>query len=330
MQFSIIIPVYNVETYLAKGVESVLQQTFTDFELLLVDDGSKDNSLQLCYEWQQKDQRVTVIAKENGGASDARNVGIKSAKGDYILFLDSDDYWDDLSALQKIATALQSKPNVDLLLFHWKNWNLKNNQMIVFPNKYNEGAIRKGTRDEVIQSLFRSDLFPSSAVITVTRRLFLLENHLFFTKGIKAEDVDWTLQLFDKAQHFLALNLNCYIVLLHRAGSVTSTADGKSIDSVLYILDKWTPVFLNKDTEINRLLLGHLAFHYATCFITYNQLSPAEQKQYLPKLEKYRFLFQYAHSPKTAAVKKLISVFGVTVGAKIIGLLFAIRKRIRK
>jgi glycosyltransferase involved in cell wall biosynthesis len=330
MQFSIIIPVYNVEAYLTKGVESVLQQTFTDFELLLVDDGSKDNSLQLCYEWQKKDQRVTVIAKENGGASDARNVGIRAAKGDYIMFLDSDDYWDDDLALQKIVNCIQSKPSVELLLFHWKNWNLKNNQMIVFSNQYDINTIREGHRETVIKSLFNTDLFPSSAVITVTKRTFLLENSLFFVKGIKAEDVDWTLQLFDKAHHFLALNLNCYVVLLHREGSVTSTADGKSIDSVLYILDKWTPVFLNKVTEINRLLLGHLAFHYATCFITYNQLSPVEQKQYLLKLEKYRFLFQYAHSPKTAAVKKLIALFGLNLGSKIIGLLFSLRKKLRK
>lgn len=330
MQFSIIVPVYNVENYLAKGVGSVLKQTFTDFELLLVDDGSNDNSLALCHDLQKEDNRILVITKENGGASDARNVGIRAAKGDYIMFLDSDDYWDDDLALQKIADGIQSKPSVELLLFHWKNWNLKNNQMIVFSNQYEEEVIRNSTRDNVIQSLFRTDLFPSSAVITVTRRLFLLENHLFFTKGIKAEDVDWTLQLFDKAEQFLALNLNCYVVLLHREGSVTSTADSKSIDSVLYILDKWTPVFLSKNTAINQLLLGHLAFHYATCFITYNQLSRSEQLHYLPKMQQYRYLFQYAHSPKTAAVKKLITLFGVNLGSKIIGLLFAVRKHLRK
>lgn len=330
MQFSIIVPVYNVENYLAKGVRSVLQQTFTDFELLLVDDGSKDNSLALCHDLQKEDNRILVITKENGGASDARNVGIRAAKGDYIMFLDSDDYWDDDLALQKIADTIQSKPGVELLLFHWKNWNLKNNQMIVFPNQYDVNAISQGHREAVIKSLFKTDLFPSSAVITVTKRTFLLENSLFFVKGIKAEDVDWTLQLFDKAHHFLALNLDCYVVLLHREGSVTSTADGKSIDSVLYILDKWTPIFLNETTDVNRLLLGHLAFHYATCFITYNQLSSKERQQYLPKLKKYRFLFKYAHSPKTAAVQKLIALFGLNLGSKIIGLLFALRKKLRK
>ncbi|WP_374550713.1 glycosyltransferase family 2 protein [Flavobacterium sp.] len=330
MQFSIIIPVYNVENYLKKGVESVLQQTFIDFELILVDDGSKDNSLNLCYQLQKIDNRIQVIAKENGGASDARNVGINAAKGEYIMFLDSDDYWDDTEALNKIATTIQSKPETELLLFHWKNLNLKNNQMIVFPNQYDEQSIRLGNREEVIKSLFNSDLFPSSAVITVTKRTFLLENNLFFTKGIKAEDVDWTLQVITKANHFLALNLNCYVVLLHREGSVTSTADAKSIDSVLYILDKWTPVFLKNETEVNKLLLGHLAFHYATCFITYNQLSKSEQKNYLSKLKKYLFLFNYSHNPKTSIVKKLIASFGVNTGSKIIGLLFSLRKRIRK
>ncbi len=330
MQFSIIIPVYNVENYLRKGVESVLQQTFTDFELILVDDGSKDNSLNLCYEWQNYDKRISVIAKENGGASDARNYGIKASKGDYILFLDSDDYWDDEDALKKINESINSKSETELLLFHWKNWNLKNNQMIVFPNRYDEQAIHKGNREDVIKSLFENDLFPSSAVITVTKRTFLLENNLFFIKGIKAEDVDWTLQVFDKAKYFLALNLNCYIVLLHREGSVTSTADAKSIDSVLYILDKWVPKFSSELSHTNKLLLGHLAFHYATCFITYNQLPSSQKKSYHSKLKNYQFLFDYSHNPKTNIVKKLINTFGINMGSKIIGFLFLIRKRNRR
>lgn len=329
MQFSIIIPVYNVENYLIKGVESVLQQTFIDFELILVDDGSKDNSLNLCYQLQKIDNRIQVIAKENGGASDARNVGVNAAKGEYIMFLDSDDYWDDTDALNKIATTIQSKPETELLLFHWKNLNLKNNQMIVFSNQYDEQSIRFGNREEVIKSLFNSDLFPSSAVITVTKRTFLLENNLFFTKGIKAEDVDWTLQVITKANHFLALNLNCYVVLLHREGSVTSTADAKSIDSVLYILDKWTPVFLKNETEVNKLFLGHLSFHYSTCFVIYPNLSDAEKKIVKNRLKTYKFLFKNIQSKKAFLVKFIITIFGIEIGTRLIGMFFKIRKKTR-
>lgn len=89
---SIIIPVYNAEKYLRRCIESVLSQSFTDFELILVDDGSKDSSPQICDEYVAKDDRVRVIHKENGGVSAARNDGLDIAKGEYVTFIDSDDW----------------------------------------------------------------------------------------------------------------------------------------------------------------------------------------------------------------------------------------------
>jgi len=89
---SVIVPVYKVEDYLDRCVESILAQTFTDFELILVDDGSPDNCPAMCDAWAEKDKRIKVIHKENGGLSDARNVGIDRAKGEYLSFVDSDDY----------------------------------------------------------------------------------------------------------------------------------------------------------------------------------------------------------------------------------------------
>lgn len=91
-EISIIVPVYNVEKYLHKCVDSILAQTFTDFELILVDDGSPDNSGAICDEYEKKDERVKVIHKKNGGLSDARNAGIDAAQGRYFGFVDSDDY----------------------------------------------------------------------------------------------------------------------------------------------------------------------------------------------------------------------------------------------
>ena len=89
---SIIIPIYNVESYLRKCIDSVLSQTYQDWELILVDDGSSDNCPEICDEYAQKDERILVIHKENGGQGSARNQGLNVAKGDYISFIDSDDY----------------------------------------------------------------------------------------------------------------------------------------------------------------------------------------------------------------------------------------------
>lgn len=92
MKISIIVPIYNVEKYLCRCVDSILNQTFTDYELILVDDGSPDRCGEICDEYAKKDERVKVIHKENGGPSEARNMGIDIAKGEYIAFVDSDDW----------------------------------------------------------------------------------------------------------------------------------------------------------------------------------------------------------------------------------------------
>lgn len=89
---SVIVPVYNAEKYLRRCIDSVLAQTYTDFELLLIDDGSKDKSGEICDEYAQKDTRVRVFHKENGGVSSARNLGLDNARGEWVAFVDSDDY----------------------------------------------------------------------------------------------------------------------------------------------------------------------------------------------------------------------------------------------
>lgn len=92
MKLSIIVPVYKVEKYLDRCVQSILGQTFEDFELILVDDGSPDSCGKMCEDWAGKDSRIKVIHKKNGGLSDARNAGLDIAQGEYIGFVDSDDY----------------------------------------------------------------------------------------------------------------------------------------------------------------------------------------------------------------------------------------------
>ena len=92
---SVIVPIYNVQDYIGRCIESILRQSFQNLEILLVNDGSIDNSRQICEAYANKDKRIKIIDKENGGLSDARNVGIKAARGDYIVLVDGDDYIKD-------------------------------------------------------------------------------------------------------------------------------------------------------------------------------------------------------------------------------------------
>ena len=94
-KISVIVPVYNVEQYLDRCVNSIVQQTYQNLEIVLIDDGSPDQCPQMCDEWSKKDNRIKVVHKENGGLSSARNAGLDTASGEYIAFVDSDDYIDN-------------------------------------------------------------------------------------------------------------------------------------------------------------------------------------------------------------------------------------------
>lgn len=127
-KISIIIPVYNVEQYLSRCIDSILAQTFTDFELLLIDDGSKDNSGKICDEYEKKDNRIRVFHKENGGVSSARNVGLDNAVGEWICFSDGDDSVKS----DYLATFFYLMTQGDMLSqgFHALNWNHKGDKDI--------------------------------------------------------------------------------------------------------------------------------------------------------------------------------------------------------
>lgn len=110
---SIIVPVYNVESYLSKCIKSVLSQSLSDYELLLIDDGSTDASGKICDEFGQDNSRIRVFHKKNGGVSSARNLGIEKANGEFVSFLDSDDWVTD----DYVSTILDNIRGYDLLFF---------------------------------------------------------------------------------------------------------------------------------------------------------------------------------------------------------------------
>ena len=158
-EYSIIVPVYKAEQLLSECVDSVLNQSFTDFELILVDDGSPDNSGKICDEYAEKDARVRVIHKENGGVSAARNAGIDVALGKYIIFLDSDDFVDK-GYFDTIKGAVVS--NADLVSFGMFNYLHKENGCVeIYESEMNidtsfEGHDAKAWENFIVSSFFAS------------------------------------------------------------------------------------------------------------------------------------------------------------------------------
>lgn len=146
MLFSIIVPVYNVEKYLRQCVDSILFQTYSDFELILVDDGSLDTCLSICDDYAEKDSRVKVIHKKNGGSTSARKIGINNAEGDYVLFVDSDDFIEE-STLQLLHQTLEIN-KCDVICFGHKTFpdSAKSHGLIL----YRDGAYSKEQMEKEI------------------------------------------------------------------------------------------------------------------------------------------------------------------------------------
>lgn len=169
--FSIIVPVYKAEKYISECVDSVLAQTFENFELILADDGSPDRCPEICDEYAKKDSRIKVIHKENGGASSARNSGIDAACGEYIIFLDSDDYWEGNYTLQRLAE--KSKDGYDIIMFGCKLLNMKNGEMRLSRNGYNIALLENSKREEALQYLLKSKDIPGAAYILQQKEVCL-------------------------------------------------------------------------------------------------------------------------------------------------------------
>ncbi len=144
--FSVIIPVYNKEKFIENTIKSVLQQSFVDFELILVNDGSTDESVTKIENF--SDNRITFYTKENGGASCARNFGLEKAKGNYITFLDADDYWYP-DFLQEMASSIEEFPNHKIFSAAIE----VENEKVVFPSQY---SIKKSSEREIVNYFIAS------------------------------------------------------------------------------------------------------------------------------------------------------------------------------
>lgn len=176
-KISVIVPVYQVEDKLNRCIDSILCQSFTDFELILVDDGSPDNSGKICDYYAEKDERVVVVHKENGGVSSARNKGLLLAKGEYISFVDSDDYVERDYLLS--LYSYQQKLNADLVVC---NFNLiEQNEISFMSHPFNDGFFLKG-------DLFKSVLY-TKILNCDTVGFFSLWNKLFKINLIKENKI---------------------------------------------------------------------------------------------------------------------------------------------
>lgn len=320
--FSVIVPVYNVEEYLEECVESVLNQSCGDFELILVDDGSTDGSFELCKKWEQNNDLVKAFRKENGGASSARNFGMDCATGDYVIFLDSDDFYNDVNALQKLKNKILST-NADAVIFGCTDWNMKTNETVVSRTGYNIDLIDKNDINETLHWLLSAKMLPGGPTIFCTKRSLIEENNIRYHTGIQDEDYDFVLSVFCSCSSVFAIDDPFYTYRKGRDDSVTGSSNIKMIEGIAYTLDKWLPISEKYENEIvKRDLLNYLAFIYTTGFVVSGRMNSENRKKALSIMKRYKSVLKYGYWRKTKIIRLASGVLGFSLFSRLSSIYF--------
>ena len=224
-KISVIIPVYNVEAYLDRCVESVINQTYPELEIILVDDGSPDNCPALCDAWAEKDSRIKVIHKENGGQADARNVGLSVATGEYIGFVDSDDFISPLmyGELIKLADSLQAD------VVGCSNIAFSDEQSVNFESD-NDYDIYSFSQHEAIEDLIKESHFRSTVWNLLVKAPIAKE--VRFDAGKINEDILWPFRVFMNCRNFVFTEKKLYAYFQRPNSTMNSGYSKKRFDAL--------------------------------------------------------------------------------------------------
>lgn len=307
VKFSVIIPVYNVEAYLDDCVASVLNQSFADFEVLLIDDGATDSSGAMCDRWAAMDSRVRVIHQENQGLSGARNTGIQASQGEYLMFLDSDDWWSGRDVLEKLAQLID-KTRPQVLSFDYQK---SFDGVLESPYFNSEDAI-----DFTLASMMDQGVWVNGACNKAVHR-DLFSDKLFFRKNVSSEDMDWTLRLAQRAERFDYLQQVVFIYR-QRTVSISHSVSPKRVTDMLgnvgYCLQ-----LLEETPQMKQVLLPYVAYQYATALYNCASLPRKQRRALLPDFKAFRWLLKESSNSKV----KLLNTASKLLGFG--GMLFALR-----
>lgn len=233
---SIIVPVYNVKEYLEKCVDSILNQTYKNIEIILINDGSTDGSKELCDEIAKKDDRIMVIHKENGGVSETRNIGIDKSKGEYISFVDSDDYITPDFCETLYKALKENNAEISSVKFRM----VRENGEKIFEegeDRYNTPSIETKIYEgnEIIKESLLMKSFKSYVCTKLYKKELLQDNK--FKVGTNYEDLLFNYEVMKQANKLAYINKECYFYLKRR-NSITATCSEKNlndfIDVVIY------------------------------------------------------------------------------------------------
>jgi len=303
MKLSVIIPVFNVEPYLERCLNSVLRQTFRDMEIIMVDDGSTDNSGVLADQLSTRDSRINVIHQENQGLSGARNTGLRAATGEYVVFLDSDDEW----LLEDGVELLMKHDGADLIIF--KAVHIWKDRRVVLPNYDVSTIANLPDVQAVFKHLVLTQQFQVSACKLLVRRNLLVDNGLYFQLGLINEDIPWSFRLWQLASKVSFTNLDFY-GCYHRPGSITQTTSIRYYESNDKTFSYWKEQCA-KGCVNAEAIAAYLANLWVSGGYQYCTIIRKERKKALQIMKKHKDLLDYGQNSKTRYAKRLVKLFGV-------------------
>ena len=231
VKISVIVPVYNVEIYLRECLDSIINQSLTDIEIICVNDGSTDNSLEILEEYKEKDSRIIIISQENQGLGAARNTGLMHAKGDYIYFIDSDDFI-KLNTLEEIYKVCEEK-SLDFLMFQLINYEDKTGEYYQ-DSHYDMSDLADFVGDNVFSYEELGDLIfeiPVSAVNKLYNKSFLDNLDVKFPEGVLFEDNAFFWKVFFNAKRVYLVQEHFYCRRRHD-DSITGNASIRYLDTI--------------------------------------------------------------------------------------------------
>lgn len=241
---SVIVPIYNVEKYLEKCINSLLSQTLEDIQIILVNDGSKDNSGNIAKEYEKNNKdRVIYVEKENGGLSDARNYGLKYATGDFIAFLDSDDYIEKNAYEEMYNKAIEENADYVECDFIWE-----------FPNKIRVDKQYPYKNKKEMLSFVRVVAWNK-----LIKRQLIIDNNLEFPKGLRYEDVEFTYKLIPFINKFAYVD-KPFIHYVQRKGSIANVQNERTAE-IFTVLDNVIEFY--KKNNIYEEYRDELEYNYA-------------------------------------------------------------------
>ena len=270
-KISVIIPVYNVEKYLEQCLDSVINQTYKNLEIICINDGSTDNSLTLLEEYAKKDKRIKIISKENEGLSATRNLGVREATGKYVFFLDSDD-WLELTCFEDLFNAIESN-KADLCVYGLTRFDETDNKYIVPDNYFNLSCYQNVLNKQICTYLdIKNSLFRRwESVLKLYKRDFLVQNNIVFTEKVLFEDIFFHVQSVLSAKSICFCDKKLYFYRVNRPSSIMNVSKSnvklldifRAFEDIKHLLERKNIDTLNE--EFVEFMFKQMNFHYSRC-----------------------------------------------------------------